>query len=931
MLNFGPFIFANPWILSAFVILPAIWWLLRIFPPSPERIKSPTIRLILGIEEKEPVADTTPWWLVALRLLVVSLIILGLAHPILNPNQNLTNEGPLMLVVDDGWAGAQHWDRKMAVANNLVDQANREGRSVLILTTAARQSGAEPAPLAELSPTDAHGVLEALKPKPWPADRKAAMDLLEPLPPGKPYHIAWISDGLDNGKARDFAERLQQLGTLELFQDRPEDLPPVVAGVESAADGFDVSVARAPTTLPMLVWVIVVDAEGRLLGRVNVTAQAGEGSETERLAIPVELRNRAARLEIEASGTAAGVALLDDRVYRRKVGLVGSEATTAQPLLTDTHYIESAVKPFADIKADTIQGVLDANVDVVILTDADVIAREAADQLESWMTRGGLLLQFAGPRLAERGNRLLPVPLRDGARALGGAMTWSSPAKLAPFDRSSPFYGIDIPDDVEIRQQVLAEPSADLAAKTWAKLEDGTPLITAEPVGAGWSILVHTTANPDWSNLPLSGLFVDMMQRIIALANGVAALPANQASAPQSASPAPGSAEQMLRPVTSLDGFGALGAPLSGAQPIAASALRTTAAGPDHPPGFYAAPGLRRAVNLASPNGPISPNTALKAIADLPGGIILSDYDSGQERDLRAALLIAAVTLAVLDLFIALLLGGRLTGLTRVILIAGIGSALLSGGTARAADAAADAAALSLHLAYVQTGDITVDRTSRAGLQGLSDVLQIRTSVQPDAPIGISIARDELTFFPLIYWPITPDQSTPSDSSLAKIRAYLNNGGTILFDTRDGDGSPALAAESVAPPATMALRKILAALGHAQLEPPDRDHVLTRTFYLIRQFPGRYSDGQIWLDHTPSNFHDGVSSVIAGGNDWASAWASDSRGAPTSAIVEGGERQREFAYRFGVNLVMYVLTGNYKSDQVHVPFLLDRLGRGRLQ
>ena len=40
-----------------------------------------------------------------------------------------------------------------------------------------------------------------------------------------------------------------------------------------------------------------------------------------------------------------------------------------------------------------------------------------------------------------------------------------------------------------------------------------------------------------------------------------------------------------------------------------------------------------------------------------------------------------------------------------------------------------------------------------------------------------------------------------------------------------------------------------------------------------------------------------------------------------------GERQREVAFRFGVNLIMYVLTGNYKSDQVHVPALLERLGQ----
>jgi hypothetical protein len=70
-----------------------------------------------------------------------------------------------------------------------------------------------------------------------------------------------------------------------------------------------------------------------------------------------------------------------------------------------------------------------------------------------------------------------------------------------------------------------------------------------------------------------------------------------------------------------------------------------------------------------------------------------------------------------------------------------------------------------------------------------------------------------------------------------------------------------------------------------------------------------------------------VSPVIVGANDWAAAWAVDSAGRNPFATIPGGARQRTLAYRFGVNLVMYALTGNYKGDQVHVPSLLERLGQ----
>src|SRR5262249_60076556 len=113
-----------------------------------------------------------------------------------------------------------------------------------------------------------------------------------------------------------------------------------------------------------------------------------------------------------------------------------------------------------------------------------------------------------------------------GGRVLGSAMTWDTPKKLAPFDRQSPFFGLSVPDEVTVTRQVLAEPDPGLPAKTWAALSDGTPLVTASRQGNGLIILFHVTADTTWSNLPLSGLFVGMLQRIVALCGE----PANEAS-----------------------------------------------------------------------------------------------------------------------------------------------------------------------------------------------------------------------------------------------------------------------------------------------------------------------------------------------------------------------------------------------------------------
>jgi hypothetical protein len=241
-------------------------------------------------------------------------------------------------------------------------------------------------------------------------------------------------------------------------------------------------------------------------------------------------------------------------------------------------------------------------------------------------------------------------------------------------------------------------------------------------------------------------------------------------------------------------------------------------------------------------------------------------------------------------------------------------------------------------LAYVITGDSEVDAISLAGLQGLTIFLAQRTALEAGEPAGIDIGRDELAFYPLIYWPVVPGVARPPAESLARIDAYMKRGGTVLFDTRDAINAPPGQGGETRGPGMMALRQILSSLDIPELEPVPRDHVLTKTFFLLKDFPGRFTTGQLWVEalpvdteeeetQRPARAGDGVSSILITSNDLAGAWAMRPDNQPMLPLVPGEPRQREFAFRAGVNIVMYTLTGNYKADQVHVPALLERLGQ----
>jgi hypothetical protein len=580
--------------------------------------------------------------------------------------------------------------------------------------------------------------------------------------------------------------------------------------------------------------------------------------------------------------------------------LAGDLASADTPFAGSLYYLRRALSPFTEVREADLATLLQREISVLVLADRPLPAGAERDALTRWVEQGGLLIRFAGPRTAEQPigetDSLMPVKLLGGDRQLGGALSWAEPAGVAQFTASSPFTGLTVPDEVKVNRQVLAEPSADLTGHTWAALADGTPLVTQATRGAGRIVLFHVTANADWSNLPLSGLFVDMLRRLVALSAGVA----------------PAADDTLLAPAETLDGFGLLSAPPQAATGLPANEIARTTASPRHPPGLYGPENGRRALNLGA-NLP-APETA----PPVPGARIEDYATAAPERALGPALLAVAVVLLALDLLIALGLRGllRLSRVAAVLLLS-----LVTAPMAQALESNPNPA-LATRLGYIVTGDVQLDAVSRAGLEGLSEYVNRRTAATLVEPDAVEPGRTDLSFYPLLYWPISADAQPLSTEQAAALNDYMSRGGIILLDTR-ASGSGA----GFAPGTGSALQRVAQGLVIPPLAPLTTEHVLARAFYLLQDFPGRYTGESVWVQRDQDRANDSVSPVIIGGNDWASAWAVDEGGRNPYAVIPGGARQRTVAYRFGVNLVMYALTGNYKGDQVHVPAILQRLGQ----
>src|SRR4051812_4310856 len=738
MLGLGPIAFAVPWILGALIVLPVLWWLLRLTPPSPRIVQFPAIRLLRDLVAREETPARTPLWLLIMRLVLAALVILALAQPLLNPRAGLPGSGPIIMVIDNGWGAGRDGRAQQRTMADLVDQAERSNRDLILLPTAPNAAGEKPQPSNLLRPADARRVTQSLAPVPWPTDRAAVLEALRGLQVQGSAYTVWLSDGLADGAAQPLAARLQQMGGVEVLMDGPDRLPNLL--LPPATEGTDLvaRVKRADTTLPTPVTVRAVADDGRLLARQSAAFAPGSDTLEVRLALPIELRNEVTRMSIEGEQTAGATVLLDERWRRRPVGLVsGRPEGENQPLLSDLYYLERALSPFSEIRRGSVLDLLGRELSVLILADIGALTDTEALAVESWVKRGGVLVRFAGPRLAQHTDHLVPVRLRLGDRTLGGALSWSEPAKLAAFPPASPFAGLPIPPDVLVDRQVLAEPSIDLPDKTWARLADGTPLVTAEEHDEGKIILVHTTANPDWSNLALSGLFVDMLRRITALSEGVSG--DMQATT--------------FAPIEVLDGRGQLVPPPATVFPIPGNGFRPDALGPRHPPGFYGTDEARRALNLTSLV------TKVEALRRLPAGGTQGTYAARGEGDLKPWRLGIAMALAIIDLFVAMLLRGLLgnirlgrgrraaTTAAVLLMAAGVTVAWPDGAWASSDDFTLKASG-ETYLAYVVTGDRTLDDTTRAGLEGLSEVLNRRTAVETAGAMAVDLERDELAFFP---------------------------------------------------------------------------------------------------------------------------------------------------------------------------------------
>ncbi len=906
-LTLGGLTLLAPLTLLGLISLPIIWWILKITPPLPKKAIFPPLRLLQNVTTEEETPNATPLWLLLFRFLLIGLIIFALSLPIIKQADGI-DDRPLTLLLDTHWAAGANWGAMSQDAEARLEDARRKNLNVRLITTTRPSTQSD---LPSFVPADqALNDLKSIFPEALPFDAayvEASLNRPDISFALEDSDAIWVSAGVDSDAMQAAAELLKTAARLTRIVPAETTIPLIAGEVTETADGFQAQWHRPEHIGTRSSTIEAIGRDGRLIEREVINFAPGQNRAEARFRLPSNLRRRIAFLRSAEARSAGSVKLFDDSWGRPVIGLLAPSEDTASPLLSEPFYTQSALVPFADIFTGDLDYLLGLSPEILIMPD---IARTSAPELKDYVEQGGLLIRFAGPKLAQRADDLLPVQIRDGdngGRAFGGALTWEDPQNIAAFANDSPFFGLNIPDDIEINKQVMATASAETDSKTWARLEDGSPIVTAAPRGFGQIVLFHITASPDWSNLALSGLYVDMLRRILPLAG--------QSSRKSITAQGDWSPDRVL------NGTGRLDNPSIDAANLPADIADSAPITRLHPSGLYRQGQRLNARNMIKDPSLFDAETAVDDIrTERLGGT--------RDKNIIGWLLGAAMILLAVDVICSLYASGRLrpsarrgqiTANTAALIMAAI-LLTIQPDTAHAQDA--PDVVQSLYVGYVKTGNSDIDQLSEDAMRGLSNALNGRTTIEPVGVRGIDLDNDPITFFPFIYWPVETDMTPLSAQTATKINEYMATGGTLILDTRDY-GDRAFLSGSVHP----GLARLGETLDLPNLTKIPEGHVLRKSFYLLDTFPGRWASGPVWVDrNTSTSSRDGVSAVIVTGNDLSAAWAVDGEDIPYIELENDIVRQREYALRFGVNIAMYALSGNYKADQIHAAALIERLG-----
>jgi hypothetical protein len=890
MLKIGFLQIANAWALLPLLALPIIYLVSKLIPPKPKTIHFPALMFLKGLDAKSSNMQTAPLWVKILRIIAIFALVFGLSAPFISSSPvKIANDKKILIIIDDGWSNAARFEEIKSKATEIIKSyapLGTENTQFSVLISSAPNNEQIIAQQSQ----DALDFIKKLEPKAYIPSHEANFAKIFALKDS--FAIYYFSDGLKHNSSDEMLENLAKIAIGKFHIDLPANKIAALSEIKQNADGFAYqykSIGR-----PKDIEVEFLSKDGEIFASSH--GSNGHGS----VILPDNLSRRVAFAKIRGENTAGGTYILNATNLRPLIGIENLNQTE-EPLISDKYYIKTAAKMLGDVVEGEIDRILPSRPNAIIIGDRSGFSPNDERTLLSYMRGGGTIIRFIGPlALGKENDPIITGALAHAPKIMAGSFSWNN-AQIAPSEAESPLFGMETNNDARPRLVAVFE-SPPQNTEIWARLQDKTPFISRKKIGEGQLVMIHTTASPAWSEIAFSATQIQFLRRILqtSQAQGI------------DANTRPPNAPMYGQ--TILNAYGEIGQIAPDAKPILPKDTLPKISNQEYNPGIYSGGGSILFLQAANQDLNLSPinlqNIRFETMNNIQNNLFL----------LRPYFLVFGFLALLLDSLIAIMGADifnrfKKPATTNIILLALIVLPFLP------LQAKAQAINDDMAMAYILTPDQRTNAKAKAGLEGLAQALNARTNVHSSRVVGIDPSKDELALYPIIYW-LLPDNITPANLATNRaLNAYMQNGGILFIDTK-GAGRDANNARALT---QSALRGLVV----PPLEQVPQGHVLGRSFYLLMGFPGRFANSKLWVANSASmnaSANDGVSPIIIGDGDWAAAWA----GGPhdtAQAAIEGGDLRRETAFRVGINIYIYALTGQYKADQIHVPAILNRLGQ----
>lgn len=894
--------FVYPYSLILLIFLPFLIRFLITSPLLPKLKKFPSIIFLANYKSIDQKSAKLNYPIIILRLLIILFLIFAFSNPIFSSGN--TKKSSDLIIIDNGWTSGTIWNVRKQKIIELLSAKEIKNQEFFLLTT-TELANEKLSNYNSKNFAEAINFVKSIKPLSWSPNyknvKRSVEDRIDSFD-----KVYWFTEKTINTEKSNLLNFLKNYN-LTIVASSENEIPPVLKVFPENDTTYKIEIHHYKKKFTKGT-INCFDEEQRLIFRQKFEQKIVENEDTFttkfELKLPYQIKDKIFYFQLDDINSVSTKFFLNRLRQKKVIGIVNDKKNEVD-FQRGSYYTRKGVEKNNVIIEEGLSKLLTKSVSSIFIDDSNS-TNNIKEQTLSWIKSGGIMIKYGGPNLlstfADNPNNIFlnKLSLSKIETTLDSKLSLKKNLKIKEeTDEEEFFFGIKIPNEIVVKKYIQLDISyLTNDVEVLLRLENGAPIISSSKVGSGRIIFFHIPVNNLWSNFPLSYSFIEIIQRIINLSKGIDE-----------------KKERIFQPYLSLDAIGNF-------LPASAQVLSVNNFKPSNsivlnynqPPGIYKDYDGFIAVNFGNN---FSNSYKFK---NLGSNLNFEELITDKSISLRPILLTLAILFFLIDTLITLYLRGliRFDYLLRIFpKVFMIIFITLISKTIIAKDISKDKIS-ETKIGYILTNNSLIDENSRNGLMQISKFVSKKTASILNKPEGINLQNQELFYYPLIYWPLINTNIKLSSEESKKINSFLKDGGLLLvdcklnFSTFDLDNCLAKFKDLV---------KISELSKFSKL---GKNHGIAKSFYLIENFPG-VENNEVFFSKVDSQFNDNAASVVLSNNNWSNAWAKDSNENFIFPLLDNSENQRITSIRFGINLVIYALTGNYKADQIHVPEILKRL------